>query len=75
MKPARYTPKPAQAHCHLCERLFAYFQTSKRRMYCNACVEIERRAAQVFSNDRQRRDRLEARENARLIHAESEIAA
>lgn len=65
-----YSPKPAQSHCRLCERLFCYFQMSKRRTYCNPCVEIERRSAQVFSNDQQRRDRLEARENARLIHIE-----
>lgn len=71
MKHRIYTPKPAQAHCNLCRRLFCYFQTSKRRTYCGPCVEIEKRAALVFSNDRQRRDRIEARENAQLIHIEA----
>lgn len=62
-------PRPAQAECRLCLRLFAYFQTTKRRMYCGPCVEIERRAALVFSNDRKRRERLAARENAEAAHA------
>lgn len=26
--------KPSQAECHWCERLFVYFQTTKRRIYC-----------------------------------------
>lgn len=64
-------PRPAQSVCQLCERLFCYFQRTKRRMYCSPCVEIERRSAVVFSNDKQRRERLEARETARLIHAEA----
>lgn len=63
--------KPAQSHCRLCSRLFCYFQVSKRRTYCSPCVEIERRSALVFSNDRQRRDRIEARETARLVHVEA----
>lgn len=75
MKPRVYTPKPAQAHCRLCTRLFAYFQTSKPRTYCSPCVEIERRSALVFNYDKQRRERREARETARLVHLEAEIAA
>lgn len=67
--------KPAQSHCRLCQRLFAYFQTTKRRTYCSPCVEIERRSALVFSNDRRRRERLLARETARLVHLEAEAAA
>lgn len=62
-------PRPVQDECRLCGRLFAYFQTTKRRKYCGPCVEIERRAALVFSNDRQRRERLAARQNAEAAHA------
>lgn len=71
MKLRQYTPKPVQTECKLCQRLFCYFQTSKPRLYCAPCVEIERKAAQVWMNDKQRRDRLAARETARLIHAEA----
>lgn len=60
-----YTPRARQAHCCLCERLFAYFQTSKPRTHCSPCVEIERRSALVFSNNQQRLARLTAREAAR----------
>lgn len=42
--------KPAQAYCRLCTRMFCYFLVTKRRMYCGPCVEIERRAANVFFN-------------------------
>ena len=68
MTPAGAT-KPAQAECQLCHRLFCYFVVTKRRMYCGPCSDIERRAAQVFFNEVQRRQRLEARENARMAHA------
>lgn len=59
---------PAQAYCDLCKRLFAYFQTTKRRQFCGPCVDIERRAAMVFNNDLQRRRRIEARRNAVEAH-------
>jgi len=62
-------PRPVQDHCKLCTRLFAYFQRTKRRLYCSPCVEIKRNAALVISNEQQRLDRLEARENARMAHA------
>lgn len=50
MRPADYPRTPAQAHCRLCQRLFAYFKATKARQYCEPCVEIERRAANVFYN-------------------------
>ena len=62
-------PRPMQAECRLCERLFAYFQTTKRRMYCSPCVEIKSRLETVLSNDFQRRERLAARQNAEAAHA------
>lgn len=42
--------KPEQTICGLCERLFAYFRTTKPRLYCAPCVEIERKAANTFHN-------------------------
>lgn len=35
-------PKPAQAECRRCEKLFCYFQRTTRRLYCGLCVEMER---------------------------------
>lgn len=64
-------PRPAQSECRLCERLFAYFQTTRRRRMCTPCVHIAQNLAVVQSNDLQRRMRQEARETARLIHAEA----
>lgn len=75
MKRRPYDAKPAQAHCRLCTRLFCYFQKSKRRTYCSPCVEIERRASNIFFSEKARLERIEARETARLIHQEAEIAA
>jgi hypothetical protein len=54
--------RPVQAVCRLCERLFCYFQITKHRTYCDPCVVIERRAALVFSNDKQKQERLAARQ-------------
>jgi hypothetical protein len=62
-------PRPAQSVCKLCDRLFAYFQRTKRRMHCDRCVEIERQAANAFFNELARRNRLHARTIAEEIHA------
>ena len=62
MTPAGAT-KPAQADCQLCKRLFCYFLVTKRRLYCNACVEIERKSANVFFNG------VRARRNRELANA------
>lgn len=63
-------PRPVQAECKLCTRLFAYFQTTQRRKYCSRCVEIKRRLEMVLSNDFQRQQRLAARQNAIACHEE-----
>jgi hypothetical protein len=62
-------PRPTQSVCKLCDRLFAYFQRTKRRMYCDRCVKIERQSANVFFNELARRNRLHARMVAEEIHA------
>ena len=64
MKRGFNPPRPAQSVCKLCDRLFAYFQRTKRRMYCDPCVEIERVAALAYSNNQQRLARLAARRAA-----------
>lgn len=57
-------PRAAQSVCKLCELPFAYFQRTKRRNFCDGCVEIERQAANVFFNNQQRLARLAARRPA-----------
>lgn len=52
-----HAPRPVQACCRLCERLFCYFKLSKPRILCSPCAGIERRLAVAFSNDRIRDDR------------------
>lgn len=68
MKRGFYPPRPEQAVCRLCDRLFAYFRTTRPRRLCSPCVEIQQRLAVVLSNDLQRQMRLEARQNAILCH-------
>lgn len=64
-------PRPMQAECRMCTRLFAYFQTTKRRQFCSPCWEIKVRLEMVLNNDHQRRLRHMARDNARAAHGEA----
>lgn len=54
-------PKPVQSYCRLCERLFCYFLTTKRRLYCAPCAKIEQRLSVVVSNDHIRLERARRR--------------
>jgi hypothetical protein len=45
-----YKPVPVQSNCRRCDELFCYFKTSKPRLYCTGCVELERRDANAFFN-------------------------
>jgi late competence protein required for DNA uptake (superfamily II DNA/RNA helicase) len=54
----RWTPKPAQAECKRCERLFCYFQIAARRVFCSQCVEIDRREQNEFLRVQRRGRRI-----------------
>lgn len=47
-----HVPRPAQAYCRLCERLFCYFKASKPRLQYTPCVGIERMVENAFQRDR-----------------------
>lgn len=51
----KWAPKPAQAECKRCERLFCYFQIAARRLFCSLCVEIDRLESLEFSRTQRRK--------------------
>ena len=58
--------RPEQTECARCERLFCYFRSTKPRMYCTRCVELEHEDANRFTNLLARYRRLM---EMRLAHA------
>jgi hypothetical protein len=65
MRRRHHTPQPVQAHCRLCTRLFAYFKTTKPRMYCAPCVEIKATWETAMQNNFVSQQRQARRLNAR----------
>lgn len=59
----RFTQRPAQTDCKRCLELFVYFRTTRHRIYCAPCVELERKDAIDFYRDFRRQQGNSRREN------------
>lgn len=62
-------PRPDQAICGRCARLFAYFRTTAPRLICNPCLPLEKADNNKFYNQQATIKRLLARRNAIEAHA------